>query len=103
MQVCGGQKTFTTTKHSVLNAVFEEDLQLDVDLAPEDIVAGVCRIAVVDADISTAVSTDSDRPGLRCARMSRPLSSCPPLYMFSCRSSGFCSYACTELAAASFC
>ena len=55
MQVCGGQKTFTTTKHSVLNAVFEEDLQLDVDLAPEDIVAGVCRIAVVDADISTAL------------------------------------------------
>jgi hypothetical protein len=58
IQVCNGKKQFTTTKHGVLAAVFEEDITLELELEPEDIASGVCRIAVVDADVSTAVSTD---------------------------------------------
>jgi hypothetical protein len=58
IQVGGGRKQFTTTKHGVLAAVFEEDIELEIELEVEDIESTVCRIAVVDADISTAVSTD---------------------------------------------
>jgi hypothetical protein len=59
IQVNGGNKQFTTTKHSVLSAVFEEDIAIeDHQLEPEEIEGGIVRIGVVDADVSTAVSTD---------------------------------------------